>query len=116
MPSPKTLQEKQDEKGRLAKHYRFNKRVKWDAFCADEPRILTLQRDIRRMDSPSAILEYLRASWVLEASTDARIYTLRIIDKHANKKALQAGGEALSDPMPPARNLYIAARELLRIR
>ena len=115
MPSPKTLQEKQDEKGRLAKQYLANKRAQWKAFCALEPRILVFQRDVRRMESPSAILAYVRASWVMDAPAEARVYALRIIDKHANRMALAAGGQILSDPLPPKRNLYMVAKELLRV-
>lgn len=111
-----TLQEKQEEKGRLGRHYKAQKRAAWQEFCSIEPRILAFQKEIKRMDNPAAILAYLRTSWVMSAPQDARIYALRIIDKHANRMALRAGGEALSDPIPPKRNLFIAARELLRVR
>lgn len=116
MPSPKTLEEKQAEKGRLAKQHRANKRAAWAAMCESEPRILELQKDVRAMRSPAEILAYLRASWIMEASPDARLYALRIVNAHADKMVRQSGGEALSDPLPPTRNLFIAVRELLRVR
>jgi len=52
MPSPKTLEEKQAEQGRLAKAYRANKRRLWAEFCEREPRILRFQKDVRAMKDP----------------------------------------------------------------
>lgn len=116
MSKPRTLEEKQLEQSRLAKHYKANKRAAWAAFCISEPRILTFQKNVKAMRNPADILSYVRDSWVMQASPDARLYALRIINKHANRMALQAGGETLSDPMPPKKNLFIAARELLAVR
>lgn len=117
MPSPhKTLQDKQDEQGRLAKAYRARKKAEWIEAVANEPRLIELQRDIRAMRSPGGILAYLRGSWVLAASSDVRLYALRIVNAHADKMVRAAGGEALDDPLPPARNLFIAVRELLGVR
>lgn len=116
MPSPKTLEEKQAEQGRLAKAYRANKRRLWAEFCEREPRILRFQNDVRSMKDPAAILDYLSRSWVRQAPMEARYYALRIIDKHAVRMARQKGGAELDDPLPPKRNLYIAAREMLAVR
>jgi len=116
MPLPKTLEDKQAEQSRLAKAYYAAKRKAWALAVFDEPRLLDVQRDIRAMRSPAAILAYLRGSWVMEASPEVRLYVLRIVNAHADKMIRAAGGEALNDPMPPAVNLFIAARELLGVR
>lgn len=84
--------------------------------CEREPRILAFQKDVRKMESPKAILEYVSRSWVMQADADTRLCALRIINKHADNMALKQGGPRLDDPIPPARNLFIAARELLAVR
>lgn len=103
---------KQAEKSRLASHYRREKKAQWRAICEQEPRILELQRDITAMRSPAEILGYLRSSWVMESPADMRFYALRIVNAHAEKMS----GRVLDDPIPPAENLFIAARKLLAVR
>jgi hypothetical protein len=111
-----TLQDKQEEKGRLAKHYRALRRSDWEAFCQQEPRIIQFGKDVRARKTSADVLAYVRGSWVVSAPQDARIYALRIVNAHADKMARAAGGEALNDPLPPKRNLFIAVRELLGVR
>lgn len=106
------LRAKQAEQSRLTAQYRRNRKAEWEKFCESEPRILELQKDIHAIRSPAEILAYLRQSWVMEASTDARFYALRIINAHAEKMS----GRVLDDPIPPAENLFIAARRLLAVR
>ena len=102
----------QAEKNRLMTRYRQNKRAQWQALCEAEPRILEFQRDISAMDSPAAILAYLRASWVMQAPAEVRYYALRIINAHAEKKS----GRVLDDPLPPTESLFFAAQRLLAVR
>lgn len=116
MPLPKTLEEKQAEQSRLAKAYRAYRRRKWAEAVAEDTRLLDLRRDIAAMQSPKAILDYLRGSWVMQAAPDARLYALRIVNAHADKMVRASGGSVLDDPVPPAVNLFIAARELLAVR
>ena len=116
MPSPRTLQDKQDEKDRLAKAYRAYKRRQWAGLIEKEPRLIEFQKTLKKADNPADILRRLSQSWIMAAPNDVRYAALRLIDAHANKMVRQLGGEALSDPMPPAKNLFIAARELLRVR
>jgi len=112
----KTLEEKQAEKARLAKAYVAKKRAEWNALVEREPRLLPLRKAINRADDPRKMLIDLSNSWVRLAPPDIRYAALRMIDKRANKMARQQGGEALDDPLPPYRNVYIAAREMLDLR
>jgi hypothetical protein len=111
-----TLQDKQAEKQRLAKAYAFHQRRKWAELIAREPRIAEFKKAIRREQEPAALLVRLSDSWLRFADQETRHAALRIIDAHANRMARQRGGEALSDPMPPARNVFLAAREMLAVR
>ena len=117
MPSPpKTLQEKQDEKQRLSRYYKARKREQWALLLQREPRLAEFKKALRREDNPTRILRRLEGSWIMSAPDDVRYAALRLIDAHANRMALQRGGEVLSDPMPPALNLFLAARGLLGLR
>jgi hypothetical protein len=111
-----TLQEKQAEKQRLGKAYMARKRQEWAELVAREPRITAFKKAIRRQADPAQCLVWLADSWVRTASTETRYAALRIIDAHAGRMARQHGGEALSDPIPPARNVFLAAREMLAVR
>jgi len=112
----KTLQEKQDEKQRLAKAYLLRKRQQWAELVKREPRIAEFKKAVRREREPARLLVWLADSWVRRADPDIRHTALRIIDAHANRMALQAGRSALDDPIPPARNVFLAAREMLAVR
>ena len=110
------LQEKQAEKQRLAKHYLAMKRGQLAALYAREPRLASFKKSVRREQDPARALLMLADSWVRFADPDIRLAALRILDAQANRMALRNGGEALSDPIPPARNLFLAAREMLAVR
>lgn len=111
-----TLQEKQAEKQRLSVAYKARKRAEWTALLEREPRLTEFKRAVRKAPSPAHVLLLLSDSWVRFAETEIRFAALRIIGAHASRMALQAGGEALSDPLPPARNVFLAAREMLAVR
>ena len=116
MTAPKTLQAKQEEKQRLAKHYLWRKRLQWAALYEREPRLAVFKKAVRREQNPARLLCALADSWVRFADAETRYAALRIIDAQANRMARQQGGEALSDPLPPARNVFLAAREMLAVR
>lgn len=111
-----TLQEKQAEKQRLAKAYLSRKRAEWAALYQREPRLASFKKAVRRETDPARALLMLADSWVRFADADVRLAALRLIDAQANRMARQQGREALSDPIPPARNLFLAAREMLAVR
>lgn len=117
MPSPrKTLQEKQDEKERLSRQYKARQREKWALLIQQEPRLLTFKKELAKEDSPRRIIERIKHSWIMQAPMEVRYAVLRIIDAHANKMVLRQGGQILDDPLPPKRNLYMVARDLLGVR
>jgi len=111
-----TLQEKQAEKQRLGKAYLARKRAEWAELLAREPRLVEFKRAIRRERNPALCLVRLADSWVRFAPAEVRYAALRIIDAHANRMARQQGGEGLSDPLPPGRNVFLTAREMLAVR
>lgn len=111
-----TLQDKQEAKQRLAKAYLARKRADWVALFQREPRLSGFKKAVRRERDPARLLVTLADSWVRQADTETKFAALRIIDAHANRMARFAGGEALSDPLPPARNVFLAAREMLAVR
>ena len=118
MPSQprKTLQEKQDEKDRLSRQYKARQREKWALLIAQEPRLLAFKKELAKEENPRRIIERLRKSWIMHAPMEVRYAALRIIDAHANKMVLRQGGFILDDPLPPKRNLYMVARDLLGVR
>jgi hypothetical protein len=111
-----TLDEKQAEKQRLAKAYTFYKRAEWQALCEQEPRLLTLRKAIRASRDPERLYAMLADSWVRFAPAPVGYAVLRLVDRQADKIRREQGGEGLSDPIPPARNLFIAVREMLKLR
>lgn len=116
MSKPRTLAEKQDEKGRLLKAFRASRRAEWEALCEQEPRLLGIRRALRALHDPRAILSRLADSWVRLAPADVRLAVLREINRHAERQARREGRAVLDDPIPPQRNLFLAARELLGVR
>jgi len=112
----RTLQEKQDERGRLAKAYRFAKREKWRELCEREPRLVGFRKTLRRMSDARALLTRLSDSWLRSAPPEVRFAALQLIDAHADRMALRLGGSGLNDPLPPQRNVFLVARELLAVR
>lgn len=113
---PKTLEEKQAEKQRLARAYVIKKRADWLALCEREPRLVPLRKAIRAARDPSQLYLALADSWVRFAPADVRYAVLRLIDKQSDRIKRQQGGEALSDPLPPARSLFFAVKEMLALR
>jgi hypothetical protein len=111
----RTLEEKQAEKQRLSKAYKAHKRAEWGDLLRREPRLILFKRAVRKADTPSRVLMILADSWVRFADNDTRFAALRIIDAHANRMALRAGGQTLSDPII-GRNLFMIAREMLAVR
>lgn len=112
---PRTLAEKQDEKARLLKKARASRREDWAALIEQEPRLIGFQRALRKARDPRALLIGLANSWIRRAPMEVRYAALRLIDRHANKQARFAGRAPLDDPLPPQRNLYLAAREMLGV-
>lgn len=110
------LQEKQEAKQRLAKAYVARKRTEWAELIAREPRLAGFKKAVRRHTDPAQTLLALADSWVRSADADVRLAALRIIDAHAIRMARFSGGQALDDPIPPARNVFLAAREMLAVR
>lgn len=116
MSAPRTLEEKQDEKGRLWKRYRVEKRAEWNALCEREPRLAAFRSALRRCYNSKPILLWLADSWLRRADADIRHAALRLIDRHAWRQAQFQGREALDDPLPPATNLFFLSRQLLEVR
>lgn len=111
-----TLEQKQAEKDRLAKAYKLAQRIRWQEFCEREPRLPAFRKAVRRHTSPAGLLTMLADSWVRLADPDIRHAALRQIDLHANRMARASGGLALDDPLPPGRNVFLIAREMLAVR
>ena len=111
-----TLEQKQAEKQRLSKAYKSRKREEWAALFKGEPRLSAFKKAIRRERSGAGLLVVTADSWVRTAPADIRLAALKIIDAQANRLARQRGGEALDDPLPPARNPFLIAREMLAVR
>lgn len=116
MNAPRTLQDKQDEKGRLWRSYRRAKREEWRELCEAEPRLIGFRKTLRRAQDPRALIQQLADSWLRNAPANVRFAALQQIDRHAWRMARLSGAQPLDDPMPPARNVFITARELLAVR
>lgn len=116
MSAPRTLAEKQDEKGRLLKAFRASRRAEWADLCEREPRLTGIRSALRAIDNPRAVLTRLSDSWVRLAPADVRFAVLREINRHAERMARREGRAILDDPIPPAVNLFHASRELLGVR
>lgn len=116
MSGPRTLEEKQAEKARLAVKYNRAQRERWKELCEREPRLAVLRRAIRRTTSPAATLLLIAESWARNADHDVRHAVLRQIDRHANRMARFAGRAPLDDPMPPQMNVFLTARQMLAVR
>ncbi len=113
---PMTLQDKQDEKGRLLSAYKAGERQRWADLCEEEPRFPRIKSELRKMRNPTALLVRLSDSWVRRAPMEHRRAMLRLIDKHANRECRFAGRPILDDPVPPGRNVFLVAREMLAVR
>ena len=111
-----TLEQKQAMQARLAKAYTAKQRQKWQELIEKEPRILALRTAIGRTRTPQELLAGIADCWVRFADLEARYAALRLIDKHCNKMARFAGRAVLDDPLPPATNCYLTAREMLAVR
>lgn len=116
MSAPRTLEEKQAEKDRLAKAYRAYQRERWAELCEQEPRFPAIKKALRQIREPSALLLRLADSWVRRAPMEHRRAILRLIDQHANRECRFAGRPILDDPVPPGRNVFLVAREMLAVR
>ena len=112
----RTLDEKQAEQQRLSAAYRAAKREQWASLCEQEPRLAETRLAIRRETCPATLLRRLGDSWARRAPAPIRYATLRIIQKHSERMQRQQGAAVLDDPLPPARNLYLAAKEMLAVR
>jgi hypothetical protein len=111
-----TLEQKQAEKQRLSRAYRARKRQEWADLFRQEPRLSAFKKAVRRQRSGAGLLILTADSWVRQAPTEVRFAALRIIDAQANRLARQQGWQALDDPIPPARNPFLIAREMLAVR
>lgn len=116
MSAPLTLQDKQQEKQRLLKAFRAARRQEWEELCTAEPRLPGVKRQLRTMREPKVLLLRLSDSWVRSAPVPVRHAVLRLIDKHADREARFAGRPILDDPIPPGRNVFLVAREMLAVR
>jgi hypothetical protein len=113
---PRNLEEKQDEKARLAKAYRFAQRAKWRELCEQEPRLPIYRKALRKQADPVALLLNLSDSPLRFAPLPVRYAVLRLIDQHAWKMARRFGMAPLDDPLPPSTNVFLTAREMLAVR
>ena len=114
--TPRTLQEKQDEKDRLLKKYRYAKRRQWLELCEREPRMPALRKAIRRTRTPGETISLLATSWVRNADSDTRLAALQEVNGHAERMARYEGRAPLDDPFPPEMNVFLIAREMLAVR
>lgn len=113
---PRTLQDKQEEKSRLWRKFLAAKKAEWAELCEQEPRLPVFRREVRRTRSPAETLLLLADSWVRAAPQHVRHAALQQINRHADRMARAEGRAVLDDPLPPARNVFLAAREMLAVR
>lgn len=111
-----TLEQRQDEKDRLAKKYRAAKRAQWDELCEAEPRLPGLRTAIRRSDNPTRLLRGLADSWIRSAPREIRHAAMGLIQKQEDAVRRRNGFEPFDDPLPPQRSVYFVAKELLNVR
>lgn len=111
-----TLEQKQREKSRLLKAFRAQRKHDWLELVAREPRIKQFWSDLKKIDSPANVLVYLADSWVRFADPELRYAALRLVNKHCEKQGRYVGQQILDDPMPPATNVFLTAREMLAVR
>jgi hypothetical protein len=111
-----TLQEKQDEKGRLLKAYRLWKRQQWTLLTEQEPRLLLFRRWLGRQTDPCEALIIISNSWLRFAPDSVKHIALGLIEKHAGKQAEYQGREPLDDPWPGKTSFYFTAREMFAVR
>ncbi len=116
MTAPRTLEEKQAEKSRLWRAYRAAKKQQWAELCAKEPRMAVFRKAVRRMRTGAELLVWLADHWVRCAEQDVRHAALQQINRHADRMARAEGRAVLDDPLPPATNVFLAAREMLAVR
>lgn len=110
-----TLQDKQQEKARLLSKFRAHRREEWAGLTSKEPRLVDFKKAIRG-ETPKQIYSRVIGSWVRFASNEVQYAVLRLIDNEATRQTRYAGNEPLDDPLPPARNLYLASREVFALR
>lgn len=113
---PQTLQDKQDEKNRLAKAYRAHKREEWRQLIEQEPRLLEFKSALKLMRHPRHVLEYVANSWVRQAPEPIRRAALRLVDEHSNREKRFAGRPIFDDPLPPETNVFFTVKEMLAVR
>lgn len=112
----RSLQDKQDEKGRWLRNFLRHQRERWAELCEREPRLVGLRKEIRRTHTPADTLSVVADSWARSADPDVRHAVLRQVDRHASRMARFSGRAALDDPLPPQVNVFILAREMLAVR
>lgn len=113
---PQTLEAKQAEKQRLNTAWRAAKRKEWRELCEAEPRLPLFRKALRRTQSPAHILSQLADSPLRRGPLPVRYAVLRLIDRHSWRMLRRQGQAPLDDPLPPATNLFFAAREMLEVR
>lgn len=113
---PRTLEEKQDERARLAKKYRAHRRERWNDLIAEEPRLVAFKSSLRRMRDAREVIHRLADSWIRRAPPHVRLAGLQLIEQHSQRERRYRGLAPLDDPLPPRRNVFLVARELLAVR
>lgn len=113
---PQTLDDKQAEKDRLYRKYRTAKREQWKALCEQEPRLSALRLAIRRTRRPAETVLVIADSWARRAEPHIRHAVLSQVERHAQRMQRQQGRAVLDDPLPPAVNVFLIAREMLALR
>lgn len=116
MSAPRTLEEKQAERDRLMKAYRAHKREEWTELCEAEPRLAGFKTALRREREPRVIARKLADSWLRRADPRVRFRALQLIEQHSQRERRYLGLQPLDDPLPPARTLFMVAKELLAVR
>lgn len=116
MTAPRTLEEKQAERDWLMKAYRATKREEWAELCEAEPRLAGFKTALRREREPRVIARKLSDSWLRFADDRTRFAALGLILKHSDRERRYLGLQPLDDPLPPARTLFMVAKEILAVR
>lgn len=115
--APSKLDLKMEEKQRLTRAYKIQRRALRIEILQREPRLLDFMRYLRRVgpDDADDLLDGLReCEWLLGAAQDIRGFALSRIASRETKIKLALGEVPFDDPLPPATSVFFEAQKILR--
>jgi hypothetical protein len=104
-----------EERQRLAKTYRLQRRKLNADILAREPRLRDFARYLKKA-VPGELLDAVKSSWLTTAPEDVQHYALRLVGARCDKINAANGFAALDDPLPPETSMFFKIKGAIGAR